>query len=130
MTSTQYTFPYDVVMTTGGISINDASTTNPVVFLPSTGVVHVSIHNQIVRVYGLANGDAALTSATMTQDNYANSNSQISATPVGRWKVRVHMNDNSFFDIPMGKVNNQGSWVNTRAGALVAAKAIDTAVWP
>jgi hypothetical protein len=132
-----HTFPYDVVVTAaagakaGAVSINDPSTTNPIMTLTGSAVVNVSPLQQIVRLYGVQTG--ALTSATITQDNYPTpgdaatiSTSQIAASPAERWVVRLHMTDNSFFDIPMGEVNNQPTWVNTRAGALIACVAIRT----
>ncbi len=141
MISTQFTFPYDVVVTAaagakaGAVSINDPGTSNPIQVIPATSATSVTIHNMVTYVYGRANGGAALTSATMTQDNWPDpqtagtlSDSQLVATPPNEWFVRIHFNDGRWFDIPMGKVNNQGTWLNTRAGALVAANAIET-IW-
>lgn len=41
-----------------------------------------------------------------------------------QWYLKINLNDGTFVDIPMGKITNQGSWVNTQAGAEVARAAV------
>ncbi len=128
MTSTNFTFPYYVVPALGKVNINTEAGAAVEVF-PATAINDVLYYYKETRVYGLANGDTALTSPTMTQDNYASSNSQISATPFRQWVVRIRLDDDKFFDVPMGKVGNQVTWVNTEAGAQIAVGAIRSTVW-
>ena len=70
--------------------------------------------------------------ATLSQDNWPNpsdaatlSTSQLSkelyedreANTFQQWFVRLRYNDGRFIDFPMGKIVNQGGWINTQAGA-------------
>lgn len=48
------------------------------------------------------------------------STSQILATREKQYVVRLSMRNGRWFDIPMGLVSNQGTWVNTDAGASTA----------
>lgn len=140
-------FPYTVVLTTGSISINDATGTQTLINYRM--VTDVAVHAKTVRVYGLANGDSAwepetdspfasrANNATLSQDNYPDpgdastlSNSQISATPFVQWFVRVRSDEGWFQDLPMGQISNQGTWVNTQAGAEIAVAAIRTTCTP
>lgn len=106
-------------------------------------VVDVTAQVKQVRVYGLANGDSpwlpavsspwssVANNATMLQDPWpeptiANErNTQIAENTAGyqQWFVRIHLNDQRFMDIPMGKVVNQ-DWPNDEVGASECIRAI------
>lgn len=97
---------------------------NVVLDINKTNVVDYDVLQRTVRVYGLADGATALTSPTMTQDDYPDPqdtdtlcDSQIAAAPEVQWVVRMQLTNNRWEDIPMGLVSNQAGWVNTEAGA-------------
>lgn len=113
-------------------------------------VVDVTAQVKQVRVYGLADGagpwlptsgsnpwrDVA-NDATMLQDNWPDpastfpsglgptGDTQISEKTASyqQWFVRLHLNDQRFMDIPMGKVANQ-DWPNDESGADQCIQAI------
>jgi hypothetical protein len=117
-------------------------------------VVDVTAQVKQVRVYGLADGAQpwlpAITSpwssvandATMLQDNWPDpastfpgglgptADTQISGRTSGydQWFVRLHLNDQRFMDIPMGKVANQATWTNSSTGASACIVAIRAAI--
>ena len=105
-------------------------------------VVDVTAQVKQTRVYGLANGVKSwlptsatynpwatiANDATMLQDEWPDPASTSPATPTTnpqisqdygaeQWFVRIHLNDQRFMDIPMGKVANQATWANDSAGA-------------
>jgi hypothetical protein len=41
-----------------------------------------------------------------------------------QWYVKVVFIDERYLDLPMGRITNQGTWVNTGAGAEIARAAI------
>lgn len=42
------------------------------------------------------------------------------------YSVKLRFNDDSYYDIRMGEVDNQGTWLNTQAGANACVAAILT----
>jgi len=110
-------------------------------------VVDVTAQVKQVRVYGLANGDgpwlpanspwnSVANDATMFQDPWpeptlANTfDTQIvgKTSNYQQWFVRLHLNDQRFMDIPMGKVANQATWTNSTTGASACIVAIRGAI--
>jgi hypothetical protein len=111
-------------------------------------VVDVTAQVKQTRVYGLANGVKSwlptsatynpwatiANDATMLQDEWPDPASTSPATPTTntqisqdygaeQWFVRIHLNDQRFMDIPMGKVVNQ-DWPNDETGASLCIQAI------
>lgn len=115
---------YPLTITYTSEYINMLSGADIVLSINKVNIVDYQAFNKTVRVYGLSDGGTALTSPTMTQDDYPDpgdsgtlSNSQIDADPADQWVVRLHLNDKRWEDIPMGLVSNEAGWVNTQAGA-------------
>jgi hypothetical protein len=117
-------------------------------------VVDVTAQVKQVRVYGLADGDvpwyptyggnpwaSVANDATMLQDNWPDPASTFSGgfgptadtqiagkSPAQQYFVRLHLNDQRFMDIPMGKVANQATWTNDALGASACIVDIRTAI--
>ena len=68
---------------------------------PAVGFSGAAVLRKPRFVYGVDNNDTTWLPSTPPIDYY----------------VRCHFQDQRFFDIPMGYVSNQGSWVNTQVGA-------------
>lgn len=83
--------------------------------------------------------------ATLSQDNWPNPNdpatlstSQLpivlyndeDTNPYQQWFVRLRYNDGRFLDLPMGKIANQATWVDTQAGAAQCIKDIQAVITP
>lgn len=45
-----------------------------------------------------------------------------------QWFVRIKLSSWEMLDIPMGVITNEGGWVNTQAGAEIAATAVRAAI--
>lgn len=90
----------------------------------------------------VANISATANNATLSQDNWPDpsdaatlSTSQLpeelyedkDSSTYQQWFVRLRYNDGRFMDLPMGKIANQGNWLNSQAGAAECIKDILTA---
>ena len=141
-------YRFDVTIANAEIVFTNAVTGEREYAINLYTVVDVTAQVKQVRVYGLANGAApwlpsdspwasVANNATMLQDDWPDpastfpaiggptSNTQISNKPGNfqQWFVRIHLNDQRFMDIPMGKVVNQ-DWPNDEAGASECIRAI------
>jgi hypothetical protein len=146
-------YRFDVNVGNGDIEFINVANTETEYLINLYTVVDVTAQVKQVRVYGLADGTkpwipsnnnnpwtSVANDATMLQDNWPdpastspaapNINTQISAdTPFyQQWFVRIHLNDQRFMDIPMGKVANQATWTNDSAGASACIVAIRAAI--
>ena len=148
-------YRFNVVVANAEIVFENAVTGDLEYAINLYTVVDVTAQVKQVRVYGLANGDSpwlpssgdnpwssVANDATMLQDNWPDpasafpdglgptNNTQISSKPsqYQQWFVRIHLNDQRFMDIPMGKVANQATWTNDSAGASACIVAIRAAI--
>jgi hypothetical protein len=147
-------YRFDVNVGNGDIEFINVATTEPEYLINLYTVVDVTAQVKQVRVYGLANGDNpwlptsdspwsnVANNATMLQDNWPDpastfpgglgptGDTQIAATTKSyqQWFVRLHLNDQRFMDIPMGKVANQATWTNDSTGASACIGAIREAI--
>ena len=148
-------YRFDVTVGNGDIEFINATTTETEYLINLYTVVDVTAQVKQVRVYGLADGDApwlptsvpnpwrdVANDATMLQDNWPDPASTFPSGfgPTGdtqiaestaryqQWFVRLHLNDQRFMDIPMGKVANQATWTNDTAGASACIVAIRAAI--
>ena len=148
-------YRFDVNVGNGDIEFINAATTETEYLINLYTVVDVTAQVKQVRVYGLADGDNAwlptvsgnpwssvANDATMLQDNWPDpastfpggfgptGDTQIAERTAGyqQWFVRIHLNDQRFMDIPMGKVVNQATWTNDTAGASACIVAIRAAI--
>ena len=143
-------YRFDVTITNAEIVFTNPVTGNREYAINLYTVVDVTAQVKQVRVYGLADGDApwlptvggnpwssVANDATMLQDNWPDpastfpsglgptADTQIAerTSSYQQWFVRIHLNDQRFMDIPMGKVVNQ-DWPNDEAGADQCIQAI------
>ena len=143
-------YRFDVNIDNAEIVFTNAVTGNREYAINLYTVVDVTAQVKQVRVYGLANGDLpwlptnasnpwknVANDATMLQDNWPDpastfpgglgptDDTQIAENTAGyqQWFVRIHLNDQRFMDIPMGKVANQ-DWSNDEVGASDCIRAI------
>jgi hypothetical protein len=138
-------YRFDVTITNAEIVFTNAVTAVREYAINLYTVVDVTAQVKQVRVYGLANGDkpwlptyssnpwsSVANDATMLQDNWPDpasggptNDTQISRETANyqQWFVRLHLNDQRFMDIPMGKVANQ-DWPNDETGADQCIQAI------
>ena len=143
-------YRFDVNVGNGDVEFVNAATGLTEYLINLYTVVDVTAQVKQVRVYGLANGNApwlptvptnpwnsVANDATMLQDNWPDpastfpsagptNNTQISGkfSEYQQWFVRLHLNDQRFMDIPMGKVANQATWTNNGVGADACIQAI------
>lgn len=143
-------YRFDVTIANAEIVFTNPVTGNREYAINLYTVVDVTAQVKQVRVYGLADGDvpwlptvvgnpwnSVANDATMLQDNWPDpasttpaggptNDTQIAARATGyqQWFVRIHLNDQRFMDIPMGKVANQATWTNDDAGADACIQAI------
>lgn len=142
-------YRFDVTITNAEIVFTNAATAVREYAINLYTVVDVTAQVKQVRVYGLADGDSpwlpannspwssVANNATMLQDPWPDpastfpsglgptADTQIAGriTNYDQWFVRIHLNDQRFMDIPMGKVVNQ-DWPNDEAGADQCIQAI------
>ena len=147
-------YRFDVNVGNGDVEFVNAVTGQTEYLINLYTVVDVTAQVKQVRVYGLADGNApwvpvnsnnpwnsVANDATMLQDNWPDpastfpsagptNNTQISgkASEYQQWFVRLHLNDQRFMDIPMGKVANQATWANDELGASACIVAIRGAI--
>ena len=146
-------YRFDVTIANAEIVFENAVTGNREYAINLYTVVDVTAQVKQTRVYGLANGDkpwlptnpsynpwyTIANDATMLQDEWPDPASTSPAAPYGntqisqdygveQWFVRIHLNDQRFMDIPMGKVVNQATWVNDELGASACIVAIRGAI--
>lgn len=142
-------YRFDVTIQNAEIVFTNAVTGNREYAINLYTVVDVTAQVKQVRVYGLANGadpwlptnaspwSSVANDATMLQDEWPDPAStfpaggptvdtQIAEKTSGyqQWFVRIHLNDQRFMDIPMGKVVNQATWTNNTVGADLCIKTI------
>ena len=140
-------YRFNVTIANAEIVFQNAVTGNREYAINLYTVVDVTAQVKQVRVYGLANGNkpwvptnaspwnSVANDATMLQDNWPDPastsptfptiNTQISSDyGAEQWFVRIHLNDQRFMDIPMGKVVNQITWTNNETGADACIQAI------
>ena len=141
-------YRFDVNVGNGDIEFVNVASTETEYLINLYTVVDVTAQVKQVRVYGLADGDApwlpaadspwnsVANDATMLQDPWPEptttneQNTQIAASTARnqQWFVRLHLNDQRFMDIPMGKVANQATWTNDTTGASACIVAIRGAI--
>jgi hypothetical protein len=136
-------YRFNVIVANAEIVFENAVTTDREYAINLYTVVDVTAQVKQVRVYGLADGagpwlptnespwNSVANDATMLQDNWPDPASTFPSTlgPTAdtqiaskisnyqQWFVRLHLNDQRFMDIPMGKVVNQENWKNDTVGA-------------
>ena len=135
-------YRFDVTIQNAEIVFQNAVTGDLEYAINLYTVVDVTAQVKQVRVYGLADGGApwlptvggnpwssVANDATMLQDNWPDpastfpsglgptADTQIVERTASQWFVRIHLNDQRFMDIPMGKVVNQRDWTNDTVGA-------------
>jgi hypothetical protein len=128
-------YRFDIFLGNGDIAFVNAASSLTEYLINLYTVVDVTAHVKTVRVYGLADGSSPFlpanssiwapvaNDATMFQDPWpeptlANTfDTQIAKSPADQYFVRLHLNDQRFMDIPMGKVANQATWTNDTIGA-------------
>ena len=142
-------YRFDVTITNAEIVFTNAVTGNWEYAINLYTVVDVTAQAKKVRVYGLADGagpwlpaldspwSSVANDATMLQDNWPDPASTFpdgfgptgdtqmagGKSELNQWFVRIHLNDQRFMDIPMGKVLNQ-DWPNDESGANQCIQAI------
>lgn len=143
-------YRFNVIVANAEIVFENAVTTDREYAINLYTVVDVTAQVKQVRVYGLADGarpwlptgasnpwNSVANDATMLQDNWPDpastiptggptNDTQIVADTASyqQWFVRLHLNDQRFMDIPMGKVVNQATWTNDTVGADLCIKSI------